>query len=236
MSRASRPAGSCLADQRREIERMVGPTMRPRFNSGSERFLEALRVAATLHAGKARKKTDMPDVGHLLGTCSIAMEFGANEDQAIAALLHDTIEDITAGRDGADRRRRVRAGGAPHRRGVHRRRHTPEAAAGASARRRTLLTCPRTDAAILLVSASDKLHNARAIVTDAASRRRRGLEAAQRDARRHALVLPQPRLGLPGEPREPIGSHRRARPDGDRDGAHRNGRRRAARTSVCGCR
>ena len=36
----------------------------------------------------------MPDVGHLLGTSSIAMEFGANEDQAIAALLHDIIEDV----------------------------------------------------------------------------------------------------------------------------------------------
>ena len=93
-SRASRPAGSCLADQRPESEQMAGSAMRPRFDSGSERFLEALRVAATLHAGKARKKTDMPDVGHLLGTCSIAMEFGANEDQAIAALLHDIIEDV----------------------------------------------------------------------------------------------------------------------------------------------
>ena len=35
---------------------MNDPTIKPRFDSGSERFLEALRVAATLHAGQNRKK------------------------------------------------------------------------------------------------------------------------------------------------------------------------------------
>lgn len=63
----------------------------PRY---SARFVDALGVAARMHAGQLRKGTAVPYVSHLLGTCSIAQEFGANEDQAIAALFHDAIEDI----------------------------------------------------------------------------------------------------------------------------------------------
>ncbi|MEG4068056.1 HD domain-containing protein [Microcoleus sp. Pol11C2] len=59
----------------------------------SNRFSEALTYAAELHATQVRKGSGVPYIAHLLGTASIALEYGANEDEAIAALLHDAIED-----------------------------------------------------------------------------------------------------------------------------------------------
>ena len=59
----------------------------------SPRFTDALGYAAELHARQRKKGTDVPYVAHLLGTCAIALEHGADEDAAIAALLHDAIED-----------------------------------------------------------------------------------------------------------------------------------------------
>jgi (p)ppGpp synthase/HD superfamily hydrolase len=65
----------------------------PRFNPNSDRFKGALALAAELHADQTRKSTDIPYVEHLLGVASIAIEYGAGEDEAIAALLHDAAED-----------------------------------------------------------------------------------------------------------------------------------------------
>ena len=59
----------------------------------SNRFSEALIYAAELHATQVRKGSGVPYIAHLLGTASIALEYGASEDEAIAALLHDAIED-----------------------------------------------------------------------------------------------------------------------------------------------
>lgn len=59
----------------------------------SNRFSEALTYAAELHATQIRKGSGVPYIAHLLGTASIALEYGASEDEAIAALLHDAIED-----------------------------------------------------------------------------------------------------------------------------------------------
>ncbi len=59
----------------------------------SERFTEALVYATQLHAEQARKGSGVPYIAHLLGVASIALEYGASEDEAIAALLHDAIED-----------------------------------------------------------------------------------------------------------------------------------------------
>jgi (p)ppGpp synthase/HD superfamily hydrolase len=67
-----------------------------RHNKGprlSSKFDRALRYAARLHRGKLRKKTKIPDVGHVLGVTAIALEYGANETEAIGALLHDAAED-----------------------------------------------------------------------------------------------------------------------------------------------
>jgi (p)ppGpp synthase/HD superfamily hydrolase len=58
-----------------------------------ERFREALAYAVELHAGQTRKGTTVPYVGHLLGVCALVVEDGGDEDEAIAALLHDAGED-----------------------------------------------------------------------------------------------------------------------------------------------
>lgn len=67
--------------------------MRTPFTS---RFSEALVLAADLHRHQVRKGGDTPYISHLLAVASIAIEFGADENEAIAALLHDAIEDAPA--------------------------------------------------------------------------------------------------------------------------------------------
>lgn len=57
------------------------------------RFEEALVYAAQLHADHLRKGSGMPYVGHLLGVAGIVIDAGGDEDEAIAALLHDAVED-----------------------------------------------------------------------------------------------------------------------------------------------
>jgi GTP pyrophosphokinase len=59
----------------------------------STRFTEALVFAAQLHATQVRKGSRVPYIAHLLAVASLALEYGANETEAIAALLHDAVED-----------------------------------------------------------------------------------------------------------------------------------------------
>ncbi len=59
----------------------------------TSRFEEALTYAVRLHAAQDRKGTKIPYVAHLLSVASIALTHGGNEDEAIAALLHDAVED-----------------------------------------------------------------------------------------------------------------------------------------------
>jgi (p)ppGpp synthase/HD superfamily hydrolase len=56
-------------------------------------FESALRLAYRVHQGQVRKGTAVPYVAHVLGVASIALEYGATEDEAIGALLHDAAED-----------------------------------------------------------------------------------------------------------------------------------------------
>jgi (p)ppGpp synthase/HD superfamily hydrolase len=58
-----------------------------------ERFLDALTYATGLHSTQTRKGTPIPYVAHLLGVCALVLEDEGNEDEAIAALLHDAVED-----------------------------------------------------------------------------------------------------------------------------------------------
>ena len=57
------------------------------------RFTEALAYAVDLHKHQRRKGTPIPYVSHLLAVCSLVLEHGGDEDCAIAALLHDAVED-----------------------------------------------------------------------------------------------------------------------------------------------
>jgi len=57
------------------------------------RFLKAFLFAAEKHAGQVRKASTTPYIAHLMGVASLTLEFGGDEDMAIAALLHDVVED-----------------------------------------------------------------------------------------------------------------------------------------------
>ncbi len=59
----------------------------------TDRFERALILASQLHADQTRKVVGVPYISHLLGVTSIALEHGADEDEAISALLHDAVED-----------------------------------------------------------------------------------------------------------------------------------------------
>lgn len=56
-------------------------------------FGEALVFAFDTHRTQTRKGTDIPYIGHLLGVCSLVIQDGGDEEEAIAALLHDAAED-----------------------------------------------------------------------------------------------------------------------------------------------
>src|SRR6266849_6016724 len=57
------------------------------------RFVHAVEWASSLHAGQRRKGTDTPYLAHLLTVAALVLEMGGTETEAIAALLHDVIED-----------------------------------------------------------------------------------------------------------------------------------------------
>ncbi|MBI1873358.1 MAG: HD domain-containing protein [Acidobacteria bacterium] len=57
------------------------------------RFEDALHYANALHGTQRRKGSDVPYISHLLGVASLVLDDGGDEDEAIAALLHDAAED-----------------------------------------------------------------------------------------------------------------------------------------------
>jgi GTP pyrophosphokinase len=132
------------------------------------RFAVALVLATQVHGADMRKGTTIPYLSHPLAVASIALEFGADEDRAIAAVLHDVVED----------------GGGQRRLDEIRGQFGDEVARIVAAlsdampvsrdekapwweRKSTYLEgLHQEDAAVALVCASDKLHNLRAIRTD----------------------------------------------------------------------
>jgi (p)ppGpp synthase/HD superfamily hydrolase len=63
----------------------------------SDRFVRALSFAIGVHRDQTRKGTDVTYVSHLLAVASIVLDFGGDEDQAIAGLFHDSMEDSDDG-------------------------------------------------------------------------------------------------------------------------------------------
>src|SRR4249919_3710733 len=59
----------------------------------TDRFDRALLYATQVHGGQVRKGTSTPYVAHLLAVAATVLEYGGDEDLAIAALLHDSVED-----------------------------------------------------------------------------------------------------------------------------------------------
>jgi (p)ppGpp synthase/HD superfamily hydrolase len=140
----------------------------------TRRFSDAVDYARIAHATQVRKGTRIPYLYHLLGVASLVLEFGGDEDQAIAGLLHDVLEDC-----GAEHEPKIRAqfGAAVADVVQACTDGTLEGKADAEQqgnavdhwrRRKRAYLEHLADASdfVLLVSGSDKLHNARAILAD----------------------------------------------------------------------
>jgi len=61
------------------------------------RFTAAVDLAIRLHRDDVRKGKTIPYIAHLLGVCELVLQDGGSEDEAIAALLHDALEDHPEG-------------------------------------------------------------------------------------------------------------------------------------------
>ena len=129
------------------------------------RYRDALVYAAHLHRRQFRKATRIPYVAHLIGVSSLVLEDGGDEDEAIAALLHDAVEDQGGPRTLAAIRKRYGARVASIVHGCTDSDRTPkppwrERKEGYLARLRT------EPPSVLRVSLADKVHNARSLVRD----------------------------------------------------------------------
>ncbi len=137
----------------------------PRAIKLGPRFHRAFTFAAKNHAGQSRKASTIPYLAHLMGVASLVLEAGGNEDLAIAALLHDVVEDC---------------GGKPMLKEVERRFGKPVArivdgctdAYGdpkppwKQRKDEYIARLKSEDAHTRLVSAADKLNNIRSILSD----------------------------------------------------------------------
>jgi len=130
-----------------------------------ERFRRAFLFAAEKHGRQARKASTIPYVAHLMGVASLVLEAGGDEDLAIAALLHDVVEDC---------------GGSPMLQEVRRRfgSRVAKVVDGCTdadtypkppwreRKEEYIARLRKEDAATRLVSAADKLNNLRSILSD----------------------------------------------------------------------
>jgi GTP pyrophosphokinase len=130
-----------------------------------KRFSDGLVYAAELHQHQVRKGSAIPYVGHLLSVAALVIEDGGDEDEAIAALLHDAVED---------------QGGRPTLEAIRLRfgERVASIVEGCSdaetlpkppwheRKQRYILHLDDADASVLRVALADKLHNARAVLLD----------------------------------------------------------------------
>ena len=134
----------------------------------TSRFDDALGYAHEVHRDQLRKGSEIPYIAHVLGVASLVLEYGASEDEAIGALLHDAAED----------------GGGEARLAEIRARFGDEVADIVLGCSDSLVENPDeqrpwrqrkeayighvegASASVCLVSAADKMHNARAVVRD----------------------------------------------------------------------
>ena len=134
----------------------------------TRRFDDALLYASHVHGGQKRKATEIPYIAHLLGVASLVLEDGGDEDEAIAALLHDAGED----QGGAPRVADIRArfgdrvadivAACSDSDVVDPRKKPP----WRNRKRKYLAHLRAYPPDVLRVSVADKLHNARAILAD----------------------------------------------------------------------
>ncbi len=136
----------------------------------TDRFDRALLYATHVHGGQVRKGTSTPYVAHLLAVAATVLEYGGDENLAVAALLHDSVEDQGGAARLDDIRNRF---GEPVARIV-------EACSDSLAntakgepkadwlerKKAYIAKLRRVDEDILWVSLADKVHNARTILRD----------------------------------------------------------------------
>ncbi len=131
----------------------------------SEHFEEALIYAARLHADQHRKSTQVPYITHLISVAALVAEYGGDEHQVIAALLHDAVED----QGGAPRLAEIRERFGDDVAGMVDDCTDTERVPKPPWHQRNEAYIARlagVDERSLLVSAADKLHNVRSIVAD----------------------------------------------------------------------
>ena len=129
------------------------------------RFEEAANYAVRLHSEQFRKGTEIPYAAHLFSAASIALTHGANEDEAIGALLHDAVEDQGGTATLAEIRRRFGDAVAAIVEGCTDTDVVPKPPW--RARKEAYIAHVRkASSSVRLVSASDKLDNARAVLAD----------------------------------------------------------------------
>jgi len=131
----------------------------------STRFQDALLYATEAHAAQRRKGTAIPYVSHVLMVAGIVLENGGDEDEAIAALLHDAVEDQGGEARLADINARFGARVAAIVLGCSDCTTRPKPP-WEDRKRRYLQHVRSAPASDRLVSAADKLANARAILAD----------------------------------------------------------------------
>jgi len=135
----------------------------------SPKFTEALLYAGELHGRQRRKGSGIPFIAHLLGVAAIVLEDGGDEEEGIAALLHDAVEDHP--REGRTEKEILERFGARVHRVVLGCTDTDPAGGKKGnweARKKKFIDHLRheADPDVLLVAAADKLYNARSIIND----------------------------------------------------------------------
>jgi (p)ppGpp synthase/HD superfamily hydrolase len=139
------------------VESGISKQLGPRFSMG-------LAYATTIYGGQTRKGSAVPYISHPLAVASLTLEHGGNEDEAIAALLHDAAED----HGGASRIRDIDAHFGQQVAYIVEQCTDTSVLPKVPARQRReafFRLLLDTNESVLLVSASERLHNLRAVVT-----------------------------------------------------------------------
>jgi (p)ppGpp synthase/HD superfamily hydrolase len=143
------------------------------------KFDEAFMLAHELHRRDVRKGTGKPYISHLLGVCSLVVDYGGDEEMAIAALLHDAVEDH-GGQPMLEQIRECFGDRVAHIVDGCTDSYVTDASQKDPWRLRKekyIARIPRESADVRLVSAADKLYNCHTLLRDL---RHHGIEALDR--------------------------------------------------------
>ena len=134
----------------------------------TKKYFEAVEFAALAHASAVRKRTNIPYICHPLAVSAYVLEAGGDEDQSIGGLLHDVAEDCGGEPRIDEIRLKFNSRIADIVRGCSDSLEVnPDKKAPWRTRKELHIAKLKTASKdVLIVTAADKLHNARAIATD----------------------------------------------------------------------